>query len=419
MSLNFPPAQAPTGIQRLVIIDPALVSRNGHNYNYAGAVRAAALARGMETLVICGKGATPEIIAEFAAVPHFTLGVGARLNADPTRPDYENTAFALEGYQTVTLNAHFFGEFYQMTGLIRPTDLLFLPALFTNELIAFSQWLSLIPLETRPFSTILLRGWSERPHYRAIHELVAPVLCRPEMKCRICTDSAELAVLFGEAMRRPVDLVPFPQISPEAARSARRFRPENAALTVGFVGSCRANRGFLLLLDAVGEVLRESPSACHFLIQAGGNPGCPHELFMRQVQGLWALPREQVTLVLEIPSTADYYAILHDCDIALLCYDPIHYRYEPSGVFAEAMTAGKVMVISAHSSLEREAQRFNAGFTSARDFSAAALADAIKQAVRDYEDLSRRSRAATDRARQFHSAENLVAYLLDGDFLQA
>jgi len=234
------------------------------------------------------------------------------------------------------------------------------------------------------------------------------------MKCRVCSDSSELALLYGELLRRPVDLIPFPQIDHDRVRSPRRFRPDGDAVTIGFVGSCRANRGFLLVRSAIEQVLRNAPRPCHFLVQAGGNPGIPNDIFMAEVQGMWAMPREKVSVVIEIASTADYYALIHDCDIVLLCYDPDYYRYEPSGVFAEAATAGKVMVITEGVSMAREARHFRTGYTTVADFSAPSLAAAITRALADYPALAERSRASAVAARAFHNADNLLAYLVDG-----
>ncbi len=412
--LTFSPAQAPSGVRRLVIADPSLVSRSGHHYNFDSAVIGAARARGMEVLVLCGRDAAPEIVAEFGAVPFFSIGVGAKMNADPARPAAERDPFAVKGQQALTLNAHFFVDFSRMSELLRPDDQVFFPAMFSSELIAFCQWLTLIPADRRPYTTLLLRAWFEEPHFRAIHELCAAVLGRPEMKCRVCSDSSELALLYGELLRRPVDLIPFPQIDHDRVRSPRRFRPDGDAVTIGFVGSCRANRGFLLVRSAIEQVLRNAPRPCHFLVQAGGNPGIPNDIFMAEVQGMWAMPREKVSVVIEIASTADYYALIHDCDIVLLCYDPDYYRYEPSGVFAEAATAGKVMVITEGVSMAREARHFRTGFVPSANFSAPAIADAIMRALADYPALSARAQGAVEGVVRFHNADNLVGYLLEG-----
>jgi glycosyltransferase involved in cell wall biosynthesis len=367
--------------------------------------------RGLEVLLLCGQDADPAIVAEFGAAPFFAIGVGAQMRPDPARPAYENDPFVLQGTQALTLSAHFFFDFQRMTALLRPTDQVFFPALFASELLAFAQWLTLLPGEGRPFTTILLRAWFDEPHFRAIFELCAAVLCRPEMKCRLCSDSLELATLFGGLVRRPLDLVPFPQLPHDLVRSPRRFRPEGSAITVGFVGSCRENRGFLLLRAAIDLVLRDRPSACHFLVQAGGNPGSPPDVFMAEVGGLWAMPKTDVTMVVEITSTADYYALIHDCDIILLCYDPERYRYEPSGVFAEAITAGKVMVITAGTSMADEAERFAAGYVCNEDFTAPGIAAAIRQALAQYPVLAMRAQAAMSRAASFHNADGLISYL--------
>lgn len=411
---NFPPAILPSGIRRIVVVDSALVSRSGHHYNYDRAVIEAAKARGLDVLVLCGQAASPEIVEEFAAIPFFAIQAGAKMMPNPQGPPGANTPFAIEGYQAIALNTQFFLDFHRMTPLIRPDDQLFFTAMFPSELIAFSQWLTLLPAETRPFSTLLLRAWNDRPHFRAIHELCSTVLGRPEMKCRICSDSMELSLLYGEVLRRPVDLIPFPQISHDAIRSDRTFRPAGDQITIGFVGSCRENRGFLLLRSAIEEVLHDPPRPCHFLVQAGGNHGCPPDIFMAEAQALWAMPKSSVSMIVEITSTADYYALVHDCDIILLCYDPDYYRYEPSGVFAEAMTAGKVMVITSGTSMEREAQRFGAGFTSNAGFTAPAIAMAIKRALMEYPTLAARAETIAASARQFHNAEKLISYLVDG-----
>jgi hypothetical protein len=402
--------------KRIVIPDPHLSWHNGHHYNYVRSLVEAARRRGLETLVLCGTNALPQVIEEFSAKPIFRVGTYTELPTDPTTPNADLDEALVEGYQIITINMVFLSELLSLTPFITPNDIIFFHTIFDRHVFAIAQWLSSFSDEQRPQSNILFRFWLEKPRERALLQMCSPVLNMPRMRASYSADTMELCILYSNVMGRSVDLVPIPHTPPvvDPAAPRRRFRPEGVAadtLVVGFLGNASETRGFMFLREMITDVLREAPRSCHFLIQVSTIR--PPEHVTREIEGLRAMDEMDVTTIIETLSADDYYALLNECDIILLSYQRERYLYVSSGVFVEAAAVGKVVVLPTGTSLEREAMRLRLGFSSFREFTAPAITASLKRAVADHAALAERSRLAADEVRRHNNADSLLSCLLD------
>ena len=160
----------------------------------------------------------------------------------------------------------------------------------------------------------------------------------------------------------------------------------------------------------VEALLQDAPAPIHFLIQISDANFT--EQMRASVEQIAPAAGPHVTIVCGTLSSDDYYVFINEIDILLVHYDPEHYAYTSSGLFTEAVLLGKVAVIPAGTSMEREAQRLGTGYASVANFSAQALGRALCRALAEYPVLSERSRAATEAARRYHNADTLVSYLI-------
>jgi hypothetical protein len=408
-------------IRRLVIADPGLSSRMGHHYNYVHAVVEAARRRGLEVLVLCPFMVDPSIVEEFSAVPVFRVATYTPLAMDYTPPPDADPA-VIWGQQVLMSNAYTFGDLLvRATPLCRPDDLVFFHTVRETQLIAIAQWLASFPADQRPQTNILLRFWMNKPFHQPLFELCATLLNSPAMRVRYSTDTAELSALYSNILKRPVDLVPIPMpipyesLTPERRAGRRRFLPPDLppdTIVIGYTGDCRLQKGFHYLKPVIANMEQNPPEGrrYHFLIQVSDVNFSPE---MRgTVHGLAPEAGENVTVVWETLSADDYYSLFTEIDIMVVHYDPKDYAYTSSGLLTEAALLGKVSVVPAGTSIEREAARLGTGHVPIAGFHAVALDAALRRALAEYPVLAGRSRAAMPAARSYHSTDTLVSYLL-------
>ena len=414
--MEDPRSTNPSDVRRIVILDPGLRSLLGHHVNYARAMMHAAAPRNVDTVIFCSNRAPPELVAELPAIPHFSVETYDKPPISPSRPDSDYESWVVQGSQLLVLNMHFLSNLFGVSAQIGPGDHIFFNSVLPNQLLAICQWLSAFPEETRPPSTIVLRYWEHTRFWRPAFELCASILNRSEMRCRVCSDTVELAVLYADMMGRPVDRLPIPHMPPaiDPAAPRRHFRPEGlppGTVTVGYLGETRVEKGAGFLTSVVEELTRRGAPSFHLLMQVSAPWGLPPDV-IGELQKLVAMTGDKVTLLMEILSTEDYYALLQDSDIVLINYDPERYRHSSSGIFTEAIAAGKVVVIPADTSIEREAQRFDMGYTGIARFDAMSVAEALYRALSDYPALADRSRRGKAAVEAYHNPDNLMAHLL-------
>ena len=105
---------------------------------------------------------------------------------------------------------------------------------------------------------------------------------------------------------------------------------------------------------------------------------------------------------------SNYFEKLRDTDIVLLPYDPFLYKYMVSGVFAEAVAMGKVVVAPDSSWMAEHIKNKRAAGKLFNSFDPQSIADAVLKAIEDYETLH----SDADRyAESWKKEQNLGKYI--------
>jgi glycosyltransferase involved in cell wall biosynthesis len=107
---------------------------------------------------------------------------------------------------------------------------------------------------------------------------------------------------------------------------------------------------------------------------------------------------------------AQYQQAMNDSDVILVPHRRQSYKYALSGIFTEALSVGKPVVVASDTYMAEELQRFGAGICF-EDGNPRALAQAIRAAVEDIEGLRRRAFEAQAAWRSMHNAERYVTEL--------
>jgi glycosyltransferase involved in cell wall biosynthesis len=236
---------------------------------------------------------------------------------------------------------------------------------------------------------------------------------RPESpRVRFYTDTRELAADYAALAGFPFAVLPIPfradLIPPTDPRAAHG--PADP-LRVLFLGDLRAEKGFTRLPPLVRATeAQECGRRVQFVVPGALHPEERGPAMLAALAELEAHPAERVDRPHRdgfVPAD-EYYRLLATADVVLCPYDARAYRARSSGVFAEAVAAGKPTVVPADTWMASE-QEPGAGETYTDDRT---LHSALRRVCANYPAYRTAAEAARARWLAQHSPENLLARLV-------
>jgi glycosyltransferase involved in cell wall biosynthesis len=231
-------------------------------------------------------------------------------------------------------------------------------------------------------------------------------------KVRFYADTAELAADYAALAGFGFGALPIP-VRADLIPPAPARKPGDP-LRVLFLGDPREEKGFTKLPALVRSLCAEPRGRrVQFVVPGALHPDERRPAMLAALAALAALessPAEHVERPHRdgyVPAD-DYYRLLASADVVLCPYDARAYRARSSGVFAEAVAAGKPTVVPADTWMASE-QEPGAGETYSDDRS---LPVALRRVCADYSRYRAAAEAARTRWLARHSPENLLAQLL-------
>ncbi|OEO29661.1 hypothetical protein VW23_001860 [Devosia insulae DS-56] len=422
--------------QRLLIADQSLRDLDGHHFEYDFAVAAAARSLGLAPVILAnldyraGDALGAPVVPWFrqdwlaarrgpaarfllhvlARLPsglrHLVIGIGggarrwlARRSARrvPALP-----SFGRELHAGLTAQA------------VRADDHVFIHTVAISELHAVIAALEAQP--ELPYIHVVLRRDADEPFVRddpwgGVGAAIERARATPQLRRKLCfyADTPQLADQYNAIIgSSEVAVLPVPHALPATPAAERPARPP---LRLVYLGNARTEKGFHLLAAAMDE-LREthlSTGRIQLIAQANAPQSLDQELIVNARRRLSSYSSEEVQLIDAQLSIAEFQALLFSADIVLLPYDARLYRRRSSGILVQAMVAGKPVVVPADSWLAAEA-----GPAVSSQFSPAVpLSAAIAEAVETFAERSAMARHGAAEARAKHSADALVAQLIE------
>src|SRR5262249_1099311 len=146
---------------------------------------------------------------------------------------------------------------------------------------------------------------------------------------------------------------------------------------------------FHLLPDVVKRVQADE-NAPHFVIQSYGEP----RLCGAVEKALAELAPDQVSLIVGTLEADAYSRLLRRADIVLLPYVRAFYGWASSGIFSEAMSLGKVTVVTEGTWPAQQLEKFGGGGVTFTNVDVESIAGAIGRAVRALPQLHARAAQA-------------------------
>jgi glycosyltransferase involved in cell wall biosynthesis len=230
--------------------------------------------------------------------------------------------------------------------------------------------------------------------------------------CRIvlAAHTSDIARLCQDATGLSCEVLPLPFIRPGPI--AHRSTGPDEAVAFTYLGIASAEKGFDLLIEAIGHV-DDLLASGRISLTVQCNPHEPGERAARLADALRdrAKTRPGIRIVGAL-SGDDFEREMVEGDVVLIPNRPEFYRHALSGVFAEALAKGKPVIVSDGTYMARELADHGAGLTF-EPGSAASLAEAIRQAASTIDDLRSRAAASQQAWLSIHNPARYVDMLFE------
>lgn len=150
-----------------------------------------------------------------------------------------------------------------------------------------------------------------------------------------------LAESLGEWFGCDVDVLNLP--APRAADQSPEVMHTKRPITVCYLGAAREEKGFLILPDLVEAMAEKNRHMLNirFVIQCSPQIIGYKPSIVDAIRRLKSFPSSYVELRENVQSTHDYYRMLRESDVILMCYDAKKYKHRGSGIAVEAVAMGK------------------------------------------------------------------------------
>ncbi len=381
---------------RLWVMENGLIDQVGHHFNNSVGLRDECARRGLEVRFLVHRRAQPEVIRALDARPVFHFRPYDQLSTGPLAGPLRSWIIQARDF------AGGFGT--AISDGLAAEDLVLVPTALQSEVFGCALALRRLAPGRRPrivlnllMENFLARG-SRRPGIVApLYRFAARALLRGTSQDRLlfAANGREMAESFAQVLAHPVGVYPIPKTYPVPAPPAPN--PRQGPPKVAILGHSRPEKGFQFIPEVVAR--RQD---LRFVIQVSPP----------QMQSLWKDAPIDLRSAANVEFTLGsldldaYHALLYDADIVLLPYDPVMMPFRASGVFSEAVAAGKVVVAPAQTWM---AGHLDAGRASGVVFDTSTpdcMVDALDRAVRRLPELRARAVACAPawRAEQCTSA---------------
>ncbi|CAA7618486.1 hypothetical protein [Magnetospirillum sp. UT-4] len=384
--------------RKVLVVDPGLRTRTGHHYHFDLSVAEQAEEAGLGMRLLAHAGLSDRLVkAELGARPVFQF----------SPYDGLDRAGVLEPINTYFAAA--FAEF--LTPSVADGDIVLFHSIAPTMAMAVGEWLA-ASLPHRPIGAIAVcnLGYFQHPElvppYRRFLDLVADL---DPGRLKVWTENAAAAEVLAalDGGRTPITALPliFPRRLLDLASRPRRPGP----VVICSQGHSRVEKGTHLLAAIAREVGAALGDRVAFAYQV--NPDYAHwpESMLAWLEVGVAAMRDdpRVDLLVGEADSDQYYDRLERSRLVLVPYITKSPEVS-SGLFMEALTAGRPTIIPAGGFMEREARRLGAGHVCFTEGTAASVAAATIRAVEDITALEAASEAARHRLKHRSLTETLT-----------
>jgi glycosyltransferase involved in cell wall biosynthesis len=232
-------------------------------------------------------------------------------------------------------------------------------------------------------------------------------------KLRGATDSSLLAEEYAKYLAVPLSVYPIPHVPSFSIEKCQV--PGDRPLRCVSLGNARAEKGIIEIIEAIKLVNdRGFGKNLFFNLQVND----PDEFCREGINKFMKESPANVKFFISALSAPDYDNLLNDADIVLTPYRNDVYFSRTSGVMLEALSAGKIIISTTGTWMEKELIRFDAPCELVPNNDYNALAEALCRIAACPEQYLSKAPAVAKKAREFHNSEVLAENLLHGPIMK-
>ena len=386
----------------LWLADHLLVSKRGHHVSYNGFIADSARRAGMDVRILCARECDAEVPGGFRMHRIF-------------RKDWRNSPSLLLSRSRLALDIleilarrRFQSDLLQGIGPadVRREDIIFAEMLAPRNLAGWLRWLKSFPKRREPTLVLHLGYAAERfGADPGLPQLLGSLKRSGKLsRARFVTDSDMLREKYQAILQQPVTLLPLVV----SRRTSECYKPPGTPPHFACLGNARQEKGFAEILAAIDILNADGPPPhARFTLQSS-DPDAPSAAARASFRSATA---KFVSLITRPLDDDSYLQLLKDADVLLLPYHADIYRDRTSGVFSEAMTAGKPVITTEGSFLGLEVGREGTGWL-VRDRDPGSVAQAIRRAISELEPVAARCAELMPRYKPMFHPDIFVSQLL-------
>ncbi len=395
------PIPVASNLQQLVIVDPSLDGFLGHHYEYDISTARAAISAGYTPIILCNHYLSPVIGNDPLLAKTF------HMNMWQTSPHAGNWT----NEDLLFCNRSFYVDLVRGLANLNLKDdtIIFGHMITAKQLLGWAWFLESLPTETT-YKIVLLLRYEPSVYTGALADQAFRILEQFALRgsLRLCSDSAKLAKTFATVTALPVEVFAIPHTKqvPDTMVTGmvRAAMDENRPIRFICLGNPRQDKGILDFLEAIQLVNSSAHgNRCEFIVQANdpGHGTQPHlSNFMQNAP-------QNARFITELMNPDDYFAALFSADVVILPYWKSVYEFRTSGVFVEAVCAGKIVVCSKNTWMADELGSVGSGLL-CEEQNPASLAKAIVSCLENFDDLQAKAVEAAPKYSALHNAHQLV-----------
>lgn len=339
----------------VIVLDNGLVSCGEHSYQLLMEVCDALSQRRISYRVFGMKRMDAAVLRDIGATPWFSRSLywGYRRRF-PSKRNFIGDTFAMarnfvQRRRTFSEQSTWrvLNEVYRRDLARLPSDvwrsdnIILVPGISQNQILGLVRHLLSLPLAALPNVVCQLMfppNWTpwdqigERGtnYYRKAFDLASELIGKSLF---FTTENEALAKIYVQQFGIKTTLLPI------VLRAAQAQAKPEGRVRLGFFGYSKSEKGFHLLPEAI-EICRARNLPVDFVIQV------QHSNWERETveaeQKLRRLPG--IELVEGVMSSAEYAQKTHAVDVTLLPYDPNRFGLRGSGLYTEAVAAGRPVI---------------------------------------------------------------------------
>jgi glycosyltransferase involved in cell wall biosynthesis len=401
---------------RLFIFDAGLRDKKGHNFSLDLGVTFEASRRGFDSQVFGYKFCSDqEVLYALHPEPLFELSVYDIV--DVSEDTLKNLSAANDKYYEALCSLDL--------ARFSSNDIFFFHTIHSPNLLGLAKWLHKIAPQIQPrvivyilYADYIDEQRGHRTHRVGIYKhFFRSILAIPNLRLRVLAETRMVQLDLQEFAQHKVrvEIGPFPANYQKLLN--RPIRPRTLGSNgcrVGYLGQSRLRKGILLLPDIISYTCAKR-NAVQFTVQVSVTGVAKSEIngFLRPF-----LENSRVTCIVDQLSDDGFYNCLASCDIILLPYSR-GYNRQGSGILAESIAMGKVLVMPDYCGFREHVDGLGIGCVYFSDWDAECISEALVRAIDELELLAENAATASAKFISLHGPKPFFDMLFTPDSVGA